>query len=229
MARLAFLAAATIALCGAVAGVAQTRPAAQAGAGGVASPTPAAQVEVLLRAGRTANSNARYPEAEASFRQALELETGAAHSADAVVTATLLDLALNVSNQGRSDEAAALLRRAEPLVQRDASRVPRARLATYRALASANGGDFAGALPEAREAAGHWRALSTARQGQEVGADAESEIVAAGEPLVRHDPGAVAAGDDTHRAVLDRRVVQRAPAGEIGGMVARPAIADDIA
>ena len=180
MPRIGFVVAAAVALYGAAAGGAQTRAAGRSapGASTGAAAEPAAQVEALLRAGRTANSNARYPEAEASFRQALDLETGVARSPDAMATATLLDLALNVSNQGRPDEAAALLRRAEPLVQRDASRVPRARLATYRALTTANHGDFAGALPEARDAAAQWRVLSTARQGQEIGADAEGSAAA---------------------------------------------------
>lgn len=125
-----------------------------------------ARLTRLLRAGRTANSTGRFGDAEAAFREALELQTGVLKANDQVVAATLLDLALNVSNQGREEEAAALFRRATPMLQATSDTVRRARLATYLALNAANAGDYKQGLPLSRDASELWRKLVAEQQAQ---------------------------------------------------------------
>lgn len=125
-----------------------------------------ARLAQAIRAGRTANGLGNYADAEASFREALELETGPLKANDDVVATTLLDLALNVSNQGRSDEAAALFRRATPMMQASARAITKARLATYLALDAANAGNTQQGLPLARDAAASWRTLVSDQQSQ---------------------------------------------------------------
>jgi CHAT domain-containing protein len=120
----------------------------------------------VLRAGRTANSAGKFAEAESDFREALDLETGPLKANDQTVASTLLDLALNVSNQGHADEASALFRRATPLVQASSNDLKRARLATYLALNAANGADYHNGLPLARDASQAWRKLADDRRAQ---------------------------------------------------------------
>ncbi|OYY63849.1 CHAT domain-containing tetratricopeptide repeat protein [Sphingomonas sp. 28-62-11] len=125
-----------------------------------------ARLTQLIRAGRTANGIGRFGDAETAFREALELETDTLKASDQIIAMTLLDLALNVSNQGRAEEATALFRRAAPLLQSSTDPIKRARLATYLAVNSANSGDYKQALPLSRDAAEAWRKLSEERQEQ---------------------------------------------------------------
>lgn len=125
-----------------------------------------ARLTQLVRAGRTANGIGRFADAETAFREALELETDTLKASDQIIAVTLLDLALNVSNQGRAEEATALFRRAAPLLQASTDPIKRARLATYLAVNSANSGDYKQALPLARDASEAWRKLFEERQEQ---------------------------------------------------------------
>ncbi len=129
-----------------------------------------ARLTQLVRAGRTANGIGRFADAEIAFREALELETDTLKASDQIIAVTLLDLALNVSNQGRAEEATALFRRAAPLLQSSTDPVKRARLATYLALNAANAADYKQALPLSRDAAEAWRKLAEERQEQAGGA-----------------------------------------------------------
>ena len=137
-----------------------------------------ARLTRLLRAGRTANGIGRFSDAEVSFREALVLETGPLKANDQLVAATLLDLALNVSNQGRVEEAAALFRRATPMLQATSDDVRRARLATYLALNAANAADYKQGLPLSRDASQSWRKLAEANQSPSSGpGDAANAVV----------------------------------------------------
>src|SRR5438045_1325084 len=71
---------------------------------------------------------------------------------------TLAELGLQVSNQGRFDEAQALFQRATPIVEGAATPALRARLASYRALDAANRRAFDEALTYARQATAARRA-----------------------------------------------------------------------
>ncbi|GAA4010746.1 CHAT domain-containing protein [Sphingomonas humi] len=130
-----------------------------------------ARLNAALRAGRLANRMGQFADAEASFRQALNIQTSALRASEEAMSSTLLELALNVSNQGRAEEAAALFRRAAPAVQALTSDVLRARMTTYQAWDAANRADFQAALAFAREATALWRRLAeqAAARGREEG------------------------------------------------------------
>jgi len=70
----------------------------------------------LRAAGSRASARGNYPAAEQSYRDALEIETRLFGPDSAAVGATLLELALQISNQQRFDESAALFRRATPII-----------------------------------------------------------------------------------------------------------------
>lgn len=123
----------------------------------------------LLRDARVANGQGKYTAAEALFRQALDVQGRLFSENDTTAAEIMMDLALNVSNQGRSDEAAALFRRAEPILQRSANAADRARLATYLGYEAANRGDYANAQAQARTAAETWQQVADGNGG---GADA---------------------------------------------------------
>jgi CHAT domain-containing protein len=92
-----------------------------------------------------------YATAEASYRQALDIETRLFGPDSAAVGGTLMELALQVSNQQRFDEAAALFRRATPIINAQPSPEIRARLASYMGLDAANQRNYPQALIYARQ------------------------------------------------------------------------------
>jgi CHAT domain-containing protein len=115
----------------------------------------------LVRDGRTANSMFKYSVAEEQFRKALDLQGKFLSADDVSIADTLLDLALNVSNQGKPDEAQALLRRAEAIIQKSPFDADRARLSYYQGLEAANRGDIETGLRYARETSNAWRKLAS--------------------------------------------------------------------
>lgn len=128
----------------------------------IASAAQIAQLQGALRQARAAASLGQYDEAEGLFRAALGLQSRDRAADDMAVADTVLDLALNVSNQGRHAEAAALFRRAEIVVQRSAETRDQARLTTYRGYEAANLGRIDDALRFAQSAVDMWRGLSVA-------------------------------------------------------------------
>jgi CHAT domain-containing protein len=112
----------------------------------------------LSEQARIANSRSDYRAAEDDYRAAL-LILERAQSADSPgVGKILMELALEVSNQGRTEEAAGLFRRADPIIQRSANPADMARFNSYLAYDAANGGRFADALTYASTASNQWRA-----------------------------------------------------------------------
>ena len=104
--------------------------------------------------------------AEQSYRDALDIETRLFGPDSAAVGATLLELALQVSNQQRFDEAAALFRRATPIIEAAPSPEIRARLASYRGLDAANQRHYEEALRYARQdTAARQAAVDAVRNG----------------------------------------------------------------
>ncbi len=133
-------------------------PAEVARAGGV----DVASYKALIELGRLDAAARDYAGAEAAYRRVLEIETRLFGANGIAVGETLAELALQVSNQGRFDEAAGLFRRAEPIINAAPEIAARARLASYRALDAANQRHFADALKFARAATQMRRgALST--------------------------------------------------------------------
>jgi len=106
----------------------------------------------LVQSARQYAGADNYAGAEDAYRRALEIETRVFGQDSLAVGETVMELALQVSNQGRFDEAAALFRRATPIIEASASGTARARLASYQALDAANQRNFADALKFARDA-----------------------------------------------------------------------------
>ncbi len=92
-----------------------------------------------------------YAAAEASYRRALDIETRLFGADSAAVGGTVMELALQVSNQQRFDEAAALFRRATPIINAQPAPEIRARLASYMGLDAANQRNYPQALVYARQ------------------------------------------------------------------------------
>jgi hypothetical protein len=120
----------------------------------------------LRSAGSRASARGNYPAAEQAYRDALDIETRLFGPDSAAVGATLLELALQISNQQRFDEAAALFRRATPIIEASPSPEIRARLASYRGLDAANQRHYEEALRYAREdTAARQAAVDAVRNG----------------------------------------------------------------
>ncbi len=111
----------------------------------------AAYLQLMMLGHNDSGAN-NYAGAETAYRNALEVETRLFGPDSIAVGATLIELALQVSNQGRFDEAAALFRRAAPIIESATSSAVRTRLASYRALDAANQRNYADALKFARDA-----------------------------------------------------------------------------
>ena len=112
----------------------------------------------LVEQGRLYSGADNYAGAENAYRQALDIETRLFGPDSVAVGETLAELALQVSNQGRFEEAAALFHRAQPIIEASSSNAARARFDSYLALDAANQRHFADALKYAREATAERRA-----------------------------------------------------------------------
>ena len=121
----------------------------------------------LIRDARNASSNFNFSQAEDIFRKALDLQTKLLSANDPALADTLMDLALNVSNQGKAEEAQALFRRAEMIVQKSPFESDRARLATYQGFEAANRGEYAAAQQGARLASAAWRKIASGTDGND--------------------------------------------------------------
>jgi len=164
--RSTLLAALTATLLATAAPALGDAPAAAPAAQSAASREPA--YNRFIEAGRLAGATKNYAEAEWNYRQAIALETKASGENSFAVGETLAELALQVSNQGRFQEAADLFQRATPIIEASSSDAARARLASYRALDAANQRNYADALKYAREA-------STARRSEIAAAQSASD------------------------------------------------------
>ena len=114
---------------------------------------------------RVYSSGNDFAAAETALRSALDIDTRLFGPDSAPVGLALMELALQVSNQGRFDEADGLFRRAAPIIQASTSADARARLNSYLALDAANKRDFAKALAFARQATADRRAEVEAANG----------------------------------------------------------------
>jgi len=123
-----------------------------------ASATDTAAYEQAIEAARLAGAADNYDSAESNYRQAVAIEERLFGDKSIIVGQTLVELALQVSNQGRFDEAAALFRRASPIVEGSGDNDARARLDTYLALDAANQRHYVDALKFAQQATAARRA-----------------------------------------------------------------------
>ena len=114
----------------------------------------------LILEARSASNNFNYVQAEDVFRKVLALQVTLLSENDPAIADTLMDLALNVSNQGKTDEAQGLFQRAASVVQKSPFEADRARLASYLAFEAANREDYEAALTNSIAATDAWRKLA---------------------------------------------------------------------
>lgn len=114
----------------------------------------------LTERARLANSTQNFEEAEIALRKALDVQSRLLAPNDPGVGETLTNLALEVSNQGRSEEADGLFRRAEPIVQRSVDQTNYPRFLSYLAMHQANQRNFTRAMQIIRDVTARRRALS---------------------------------------------------------------------
>lgn len=113
----------------------------------------------LMVAGTRANLAADPTDAEVAFRAALALQQKALGPRDPNTVATLLPLAVQLSNQARFAEADAVFAQAAPLASRSADETVPARLLHYRALHAKNQGRLNDALALLLQAEAAYAAL----------------------------------------------------------------------
>jgi CHAT domain-containing protein len=111
-----------------------------------------------VEAARLAAAADNYASAESHYRNALAVEQKLFGPNSIVVGQSVTELALQVSNQGRFAEAAALFHRAGPIIEASADNDARARYDSYLALDAANQRNYAAALDFARQATAARRA-----------------------------------------------------------------------
>ena len=138
-----------------------------------------AEYKTLMETARLYGGSDNMPARKMPTVKTLEIETRVFGANTLPVAQTVAELALQVSNQGRFDEAAALFRRAAPIIEASSSALVRARLASYQALDAANRRNFADALKYAREATDLRRAEVDAAKAASISPDATSASLSA--------------------------------------------------
>jgi len=113
----------------------------------------------LLTEARIANAQGKFEDSETLIRKALYIQTQFLGEDSELLVGTLLDLALNVSNSGRYEEAAALFRRIEVLNRKSGNLRNRARYQTYLGFDAANRREFRQALQYAQAARSAWKKI----------------------------------------------------------------------
>lgn len=111
-----------------------------------------ANYKLSIEAARLAGAADNYSIAESNYQRAVTIEERLFGENSAVVGTTRLELALQISNQGRFAEAAAQFLIAQNILEK-LDKGANARLDSYRALDAANQRDYANALTFARQAA----------------------------------------------------------------------------
>lgn len=111
-----------------------------------------------IETARVYSSRGDFATAETLLRAILEASTEMFGADSMPVGQTLAELGMQVSNQGRFDEAAGLFRRAQTIVEASLNADARAQLDSYLALDAANQRDFTKALTYARQSTAERRA-----------------------------------------------------------------------
>ena len=123
----------------------------------------------FIKQARIQDSTGNYAEAELAYRKALEIQKRAGGENDAAQGDTLMNLAVEVSNQGRFDEARDLFKAAEPLVQKSLDFIDDSRFVSYLAVDAANRHSYVEARDLARRATAARRAMVDSDAGVNVG------------------------------------------------------------
>lgn len=130
-----------------------------------AATTDFARDSQSIEAARAYSSRSDFAAAEAALRGALEINSRLFGADSVPAGLALMELAMQVSNQGRFDEAGGLFRRASPIIEASVNADARAQFNSYLALDAANQRDFAKALTYARQATAERRAQLKAANG----------------------------------------------------------------
>ncbi len=112
----------------------------------------------FVELGRLRSATDDYATAEVAYRGVVEIEERIFGPDSVPVGEAVSELALQISNQGRFEEADALFRRAGRIVNAGTDKVPQDKLLSYLALNSANQRRFEEALNYARQATAAHRA-----------------------------------------------------------------------
>lgn len=96
----------------------------------------------LMQLGTAANDDSQYASAEQAFRSALAIQERILGPDDPAIATPLMNLALQISNQGRYAEADELFARARVLVNNSSDSLARSRLALYLAEHEVNRAHF---------------------------------------------------------------------------------------
>jgi CHAT domain-containing protein len=140
-----------------------------------------------IETARLAGAADNFPAAESNYRRALAIEERLFGQRSEVVGQTLAELALQVSNQGRFDDAAALFRRAGPMIEAAAADNVRARYDSYLALDAANQRHYEDALIFARQATAARRAeVAAAKRANADADDSVSPVVPVSQGELAH-------------------------------------------
>jgi CHAT domain-containing protein len=123
----------------------------------------------LTETARVEGSRKNFASAEDHYRRALTILTDVFGPKSPGAGLLLIELALQVSNQERFEEAAALFREADPIIQTAGTAADRARLLLYLAFDAANRGQFDEALNFAGNAATTWRDILNAGANADTG------------------------------------------------------------
>lgn len=129
------------------------------GAEALAAGAAAGRYQDFVELARVQNSVGNHAGAEKAYRQALDLQTRAMGAEHPGIGTTMTLLAVEVSNQGRVEEADELFRRAEALVLKATDPGEYPRYLTYLGVHAANRRDWGRALTIARDAIARRRAL----------------------------------------------------------------------
>ncbi len=159
-----------------------------------------AQYQRLMTLGAHANLAENFAAAETAYRAALALQQRLLGNDNPNTVAPLMNLALQISDQGRFPEAEALFRRAGTLAPLAADPAAPARLLHYRALDALNRGRNAQALALLRRAGAAYAALLPAGTLVAATAAPRSMVATAGPGLDL--TGAALSGDPTAQSAL---------------------------
>jgi CHAT domain-containing protein len=142
-----------------------------------------------VEAARLAGAGENFAAAEAGYRAALAVEEKLFGPNSLVAGQTLAELALQVSNQRRFAEAAALFQRARPIIEASSDNNVRGRFYSYLALDAANQRHYDDALKFARQATAARRAEIAAATAANRAADSASgtAVVPVSQGELAHD------------------------------------------
>lgn len=141
----------------------------------------------FIESARLAGAAFDYASAESNDRKALAIEEKLFGETSIIVGQTMAELALQISNQGRFQEAAGWFHRATPIIEGSNDASARARLDSYLALDAANQRHFADALNYARQAtAARREEIAQATQASAQSATAASQQVPVSQGELAH-------------------------------------------